>query len=200
MSALTSSPSSAHRETGERAGRRVARRERGGVVVDRDRFLVAGHHHHVVVRLAPHRALRPQPVEVRVRVGDELVAAEEVDRVVVGHSTGSRRLRQDYAGDCTGRSNRIRPWTSRSRSRNATWSALCREFAQKEIARACPAGVGRGALPDRPAARDGRAGPARHADPRGVGRHRHVDGRLRRRDGADSASPTSRSRPRGRRT
>ncbi len=40
-------------------------------------------------------------------------------------------------------------------------------------------------MPDRPAARDGRARPARHADPRGVGRHRHVDGRLRRRDGAD---------------
>ena len=62
---------------------------------------------------------------------------------------------------------------------------LCREFAQKEIAARAPAGVGRGALPDRPAPRDGRAGPARHADPRGVGRHRHVDRRLRRRDGAD---------------
>ena len=30
----------------------------------------------------------------------------------------------------------------------------------------------------------GALGPARHADPRAVGRHRHVDGRLRRRDGA----------------
>ena len=72
-----------HREAGERPGGRVARRERRGVVVDRDRFVVAGHHHHVVVRLAADRALRAQPVEVRVRVGDELVAAEEVDRVVV---------------------------------------------------------------------------------------------------------------------
>ena len=64
---------------------------------------------------------------------------------------------------------------------------LCRDFAQKEIAAARAAGVGRGALPDRPAPRDGRARPARHADPRAVGRHRHVDGRLRRRDGADRA-------------
>ena len=40
-------------------------------------------------------------------------------------------------------------------------------------------------MPDRPAPRDGRAGPARDADPRAVGRHRHVDRRLRRRDGAD---------------
>ena len=62
---------------------------------------------------------------------------------------------------------------------------LCRDFAQKEIAARAPAGVGGGAVPDRPAPRDGRAGPARHADPRGVGRHRHVDRRLRRRDGAD---------------
>ena len=74
-----------HGEPGERPGGRVARRERVGVVVDRDRFVVPGHHHHAVVALALHRALRAQPVEVRVRVGDELVAAEEVDRVVVGH-------------------------------------------------------------------------------------------------------------------
>ena len=64
---------------------------------------------------------------------------------------------------------------------------LCRDFAQKEIAARAPAGVGRGAVPDRPAPGDGRARPARDADPRGVGRHRHVDGRLRRRDGADRA-------------
>ena len=61
---------------------------------------------------------------------------------------------------------------------------LCREFAQKEIAPRAPARVGRGAVPDRPAPRDGCAGPARHADPGAVGRHRHVDRRLRRRDGA----------------
>ena len=39
-------------------------------------------------------------------------------------------------------------------------------------------------MPDRPAPRDGCVGPARHAGPRAVGRHRDVDRRLRRRDGA----------------
>ena len=62
---------------------------------------------------------------------------------------------------------------------------LCRDFAQKEIAARAPAGMGRGAVPDRPAARDGRARAARHARARGVGRHRHVDGRVRGRHGAD---------------
>ena len=53
-------------------------------------------------------------------------------------------------------------------------------------------------MPDRPAPRDGRAGPARHADPGAVGRHRHVDGRLRRRDGADrSGRPVGRRRVAG---
>ena len=64
---------------------------------------------------------------------------------------------------------------------------LCRDFAQQGDRARAPAGVGGGPLRHRPAARDGRAGPARHADPRGVGRHRHVDGRLRRRAGADRA-------------
>ena len=74
-----------HREAGERPGHRVARRERRGVVVHRDRLFVAGDHHDVVVRLALHRALRPQVLEVGVRVGDERVVDEEVDRVEVGH-------------------------------------------------------------------------------------------------------------------
>ena len=63
--------------------------------------------------------------------------------------------------------------------------ALCRDFAQNEIAPAGPGGLGGGALPHRPAARDGRARPARHARARGVGRDRHVHRRLRRRHGAD---------------
>ena len=73
------------REPGERPGDRVARRERRGVVVHRDRLVVARHHHDVVVRLAPHRALRAQGLEVGVRVGDERLVPEEVDRVEVGH-------------------------------------------------------------------------------------------------------------------
>ena len=64
-------------------------------------------------------------------------------------------------------------------------AGLCRDFAQKEIAAAGAARLGGGAVPHRPAPRDGRARPARHADPRGVGRHRHVHGRLRGGDGAD---------------
>ncbi len=103
-----------HGKPGERPGGGVARRERVGVVVHRDRFVVPGHHHHAVVPLALHRALRAQPFEVRVRVGDALVAAEEVDRVVVGH--GNRT-----SSGCTGRSNRIGAWISRSPSRNAIW-------------------------------------------------------------------------------
>ncbi len=78
------------RETGERARHRVARRIGRGVVVDGDRFVVAGHHHHVVMRLARHRAAGAEVIEVRVRIVDQLVAAEEVDRVELGHSAGPR--------------------------------------------------------------------------------------------------------------
>ncbi len=122
-----------HGEPGEGPGRRVARRERVGVVVHRDRFVVPGHHHHAVMGFAPHRALPAQPLEVRVRVGDELVASEEVDRVVVGHRAIS------IAGVVPVGPIGSAAWTSRSPSRNATLSRLCREFAQKEIAARAPA-------------------------------------------------------------
>ena len=49
-----------------------------GVVVDLDRLVVPGDHHDVVVRFALHRALPAQGLEVRVRVGDEGLVAEEV--------------------------------------------------------------------------------------------------------------------------
>ncbi len=68
------------REPGERPRHRVTRREGGGVVVHRDRFVVPRDHHHVVVRFALHRALLAQEVEIRVRVLEERVAEEEVDR------------------------------------------------------------------------------------------------------------------------
>ena len=61
-----------HREAGKRSGHRVARREGRRVVVDRDRFLVSGHHHDALVRLAVHRALPAQVLEVRIGVGDRL--------------------------------------------------------------------------------------------------------------------------------
>ena len=95
MSALTSSPSSGTGKPGNGPVGELHDENVVGVVVDRDRFVVAGHHHHAVVRLAADRALRAQPVEVRVRVGDELVAAEEVDRVVV---VGRHRSRLSIAG------------------------------------------------------------------------------------------------------
>ena len=91
MSALTSSPSSGTGKAGERSGHRVARRERRGVVVHRDRFVVPGDHHDVVMRFALHRALRPQVLEVRIRIGDGFGVAEEVDRVEVGHRSHSKR-------------------------------------------------------------------------------------------------------------
>ena len=54
-------------------------------MVHRDRFVVARHHHDVVMRFAPHRALLAQELEVGVRVGDERLVAEEVDVVEVAH-------------------------------------------------------------------------------------------------------------------
>ena len=74
-----------HREPREGSGRRIARGERRGVRVDRGGFVVAGHHHHVVMWLAVDRALGSEPVEVAVRIGDEVAAAEEVGRFEVGH-------------------------------------------------------------------------------------------------------------------
>ncbi len=78
-----------YREAGERSGHRVARREAGGVVVNRDCFVVPGDHDDVVVPFALYRALRAQVLVVRVRIGDELVALEEVGRVEVKHGVRS---------------------------------------------------------------------------------------------------------------
>ena len=71
---------------------------------------------------------------------------------------------------------------------------LCREFAQTRNSATGATGMGGGPLPDRPAARNGRPRPARHARPRAVGRHRHVDRRLRRRHGADRSGRPVRRR------
>ena len=124
-------------EPGERTGRRVARRERRGVVVDRDRFVVAGHHHHVVVRLAAApgtaRAASRSTGTGRRRArrrGRSRSRRSRVESASVTARIDSRR--------CTGRSNRIRPWTSRSPRPNAISSGLCRDFAQKEIAPRAP--------------------------------------------------------------
>ncbi len=76
-------------EAGERTRHGVARRERGGVGVDADRLVVAGHHDHPVVGLGLHRALRSQVVVVGIGVGDQLVAPEEVDLFEVAHGFSS---------------------------------------------------------------------------------------------------------------
>ena len=73
------------REPREWPGHRVARREGRGVVEHRDRLLVTGDHHDVVVRFALHRALGAEVLEVGVGVGDERLVAEEVDPVEVSH-------------------------------------------------------------------------------------------------------------------
>ncbi len=72
------------RKPGERTAHRIARRERVGVGVDGARLLVAGDHVDTVLRLTVDGTLGPQPVEIGIGVGDELVPAEEVDVVVVG--------------------------------------------------------------------------------------------------------------------
>ena len=169
-----------HREPGERPGRRVARRERVGVVVDRDRFVVPGHHHHAVVRLALDRALRCAASRSR-GTGRRRARCR-------GRSRSRRSRSQVAISDsrrCTGRSNRIAAWTSRSPSRSATSSASAATSRRRRSRRARPLAWEEARCPTDLLREMGALGPARHADPRGVGRHRHVDRRLRRRDGAD---------------
>ena len=72
----------------ERPRHRVARREGVGVGVHGARLVVPGDHVDALLRFAAYRALGSQPVEVRVRVVDELVATEEVDGVVVDDGVG----------------------------------------------------------------------------------------------------------------
>ena len=68
------------------------------------RLLVPRDHHHVLVWLAPHRALAAQRFVVRVRVGDHLIVAEEVDGVDVGHRGFLSRI---GAVGCIGGCNRV---------------------------------------------------------------------------------------------
>ena len=110
------------------------------------------------------------------------------------------RTQPTYVRHCTGRSNSDRACGLLSdRCRARPGRAVPRLRPEGDRA-ARPARVGGGAVPDRPAARDGRARAARHADPRAVGRHRHVDGRVRGGASSRSGSPTSRSPRRCRRT
>ena len=75
-------------ELGEGPDRRNAGREGRLVVVDGDRLVVAGHHVDVVERLLGDRASCTQVVEVGVGVLEEVLGAEEIDRIeclVVAH-------------------------------------------------------------------------------------------------------------------
>ena len=72
-----------HREAGEGPGHGVARGEGRGVVEHRDRLVVAGDHHHVLMRLAPHGAFRPEELEVGIRILDERMVDEEIGPVEV---------------------------------------------------------------------------------------------------------------------
>ena len=54
-------------------------------MVHRDRFVVARHHDDVVMRLATHRALLAEELEVGIWVRDERLVPKEVDGVEVAH-------------------------------------------------------------------------------------------------------------------
>ena len=76
-----------HREPRERAGHRVGRRERVGVVQHGHHFFVTRDHDHALMRFGAHRALVAQVLQVGVRVGDARLVLEEVDGVEVAHNT-----------------------------------------------------------------------------------------------------------------
>ena len=119
-------------EAGKRSGRRVARRERGGVVVDRDRFVVPGHHHHVVVALAA------APGTARAASRSTGRGRRRVRRRGRSRSRRSRSRRRLASRRCTGRSNRIGGVDFSLTESERDLVGLCRDFAQKEIADAAP--------------------------------------------------------------
>jgi hypothetical protein len=73
-----------HRERCERTDDRVARRERVDVAVHLRCLVVAGHRDDPVMGERLHRTARAQVLEVRIRILDEGLVHEEVDRVPVG--------------------------------------------------------------------------------------------------------------------
>ena len=73
-----------HGEDGEGPDDGVARREDLAVAVDLEGLVIARHGDDAVVRERRHRALRPQVLEVRVRILHRRVVREEVDLVQLG--------------------------------------------------------------------------------------------------------------------
>ena len=132
MRSLTSSPSSGTGNPGNGPLTELHDENVAGVVVHRDRLVVAGDHHDVVVRFALHRALPPQVLVVRVRIRVQGPVEEEVDVVEVGHGAPGAMGAGDPApgdrGKCYFRqpgvivrlyaptlAPRSRAWSSRSR-------------------------------------------------------------------------------------
>ena len=83
ISSETSSSAGAEGHARERACHRDARRERG-ILVDRQRLLVAGDGQHIERGCLHHWAFRPKVIEVRVRVRNERFVGEEVHCFEIG--------------------------------------------------------------------------------------------------------------------
>ncbi len=64
---------------------RQTRGKRLHVVVHLDRLVVPRHHHHPMVALPPHWALRPHALQERIWVGEQLFLPEKIDRLDVAH-------------------------------------------------------------------------------------------------------------------
>ena len=78
------------REGRERTHDGVARRERLDVAVDLERLVVSRDRHHSVMRERRHRALRPQVLEVGVRILEQRLVGEEVDLFEISRHETSR--------------------------------------------------------------------------------------------------------------
>ena len=81
-----------HGEHGERSDHGVARRERLDVAVDLGRLVVARDRHHPVMRDRGHRALRPQALEVGIRVLQQGRVGEEVEVFEISRHAASQRF------------------------------------------------------------------------------------------------------------
>lgn len=70
------------RQRRKRSANGDERREIAGVPVDGSALRIAGNRHHLVGRQAQNGAFRPEVVEVGIRVRQQRLVAEKVDRVV----------------------------------------------------------------------------------------------------------------------
>ena len=73
------------RQWRKRAANRDATRERVDVFVQRHGFVITGDRDDPVIRLAYHRPLCAEIVEIRVGIGNHRWIGEEVDAIEIGH-------------------------------------------------------------------------------------------------------------------